>query len=129
MKSHKKIWIVLFVSMIVGGWSIASSAQNPTKTGDHCKDDAIAFMEKHFGDELTFVHWEKNTRSGPPPQAEVLFVVHVKECTGAFVVDTGTSHFCQLPAHWDVGRHVRRVYAVGDCKEFLSDYMSRHDER
>ncbi len=129
MKSHKKTWIVLFVSMIVGGWSIASSAQNPTKTGDHCKDDAIAFMEKHFGDDLTFVHWEKDTRSGPPPQSEVVYVLQVKECSGSFVVTTGTSHFCGHSGHWDRGSHVRRAYATGDCKEFIADYISRHGER
>ncbi len=130
MKSHKKTWIVLFVSMIVGGWSIASNGQpNPTDTGDHCKDDAITFMQKNFGDVLTFVHWEKDTRNGPPPFAVVVFVVHVNECAGYFVVNSGSSDFCQLPHYGQRTSYVRRVYAVGDCTKFLSGDMYRNEGR
>ena len=124
-------WLVLLTMMIIAGWSTASDAQPmATETGDHCKDDAIEFMEKNFGDVLTFNHWEKDTKSGPNPYAPVVFVVHVSECSGVFVVETGNSAFCQLPHYGgQPTSYVRRVHATGDCKKFLSKDMSRNEGR
>ncbi len=128
MIAHNRPRIVLLVTLIVGGWSIASNGQpNPTDTGDHCKDDATSFMQKNFGDVLTFVHWEKDARNGPPPQAGVVFVVTVEECAGYFVVDSGISDFCGRPHYGNRTSYFRRVFAVGDCTKFLSGQMYRHE--
>ena len=130
MKSNKKAWIVLSIFMFANCWSIASNGQSiPTDTGDHCRDDAIAFMDKHFGHDLTPVDWERDTHSGPAPHGHVVFIVHFEECSGALVMVTGNSDFCQLPHYWHRGSYIRRVFATGDCKEFLLGEMSRHDTR
>lgn len=111
---------ILFNLMILLSMKRASATPIAARNDNYCIDDIYRYMDQKF---QAANHITKQFRVSGTTGVTWYFYVVVDFCKGNFVMDMDTheSSICTNPQYGSRTQTFRRVYAIGDCQDYLPE--------